>query len=174
MAYSVTPDGRSLLFTQGGKGRPFGLWMLPLDGSQAPEPVVVSVAEQEIGFLSPDGRWLAFISNESGQNEAYVKALASADQKIRLSTNGAKRLRWSRDGMEVDYTTPDNRLVAARITTSPSLRVESSSTLFPLGAEGWQAFDVMPDGRFLASVPTVSVANEPLRVVTSVLNETPR
>ncbi len=170
MAMSATPDGKGLLFSQSGKGMVMGLWMLPLDGSRKPVSVATSRWDQEIGCLSPDGRLLAFISEESGQREAYLEVLGSSERKVRVSTAGAARVRWSRDGREVFYTTPDRRLIAARVTTTPSLRIEGSTTLFSLPPEGWQGFDVTPDGRFLASVPRVSAATEPLSVVTNVLS----
>jgi dipeptidyl aminopeptidase/acylaminoacyl peptidase len=74
-------------------------------------------------------------------------------------------LRWSRDGKEVFYTTPEGYLVSVPIRTLPSLEVGKPVELFPLPAKGWRAFDVAPDGRFLAAVPTVSYATEPVTVV---------
>jgi len=170
----ATPDGKRLLFSQSGPKGGWGIWSLSLVGDAAPVPVVVSNHQQEIGRLSPDGRFLAFISNESGQDEAYVQPIESASEKIRLSTGGATLLRWSRDGKEIFYTSPARRLLAVKVSTSPRLEIGTPAELFSLPAEGWKAFDVAPDGRFLAAVQGASYATAPLTVVVNGLSETRR
>jgi Tol biopolymer transport system component len=170
-ALDVTTDGRRLLFSQSGDLGSWNLSTLSLVGTPAPTPLVKSKYQQEIGRLSPDGRFLAFISTESGEPEAYVAAFGEAHEKTRLSTGGAKLLRWSRDGREIFFTSPDRRLFAVPVKTAPSLQVGTPKPLFSLPAEGWKAFDVSPDGRFLASVPSVSVGAAPLTVVVSWTSE---
>ncbi|HUL80281.1 MAG TPA: protein kinase [Vicinamibacteria bacterium] len=174
MALDVTPDGRSLLFSQTDDSGTFGLWKLPLVGDRTPLPLVVSKYEQEIARLSRDGRLLAYVSNESGRPEAYVAPLRSPNDKVRLSTNGATGLGWSRDSREVFFTSRDGRLFAMPVVTSPSLRVGAAVPLFDLPAQGWSAFDVAPDGRFLASVQEVSDATEPLTVALNWTEKTSR
>jgi Tol biopolymer transport system component len=164
-ALEVTPDGRRLLFSQTGAKGPSGIWTLSLAGAPALRPVIVSKSSQEIGRLSPDGRFIAFISDESGQADAYVESIDSPSEKVRLSTTGAVLLRWSRDGKEVFFTSPDHRLFAVPVKTSPSLQIGAPAALFSLPAEGWRAFDVTPDGRFLAAVQHASYATAPLKVV---------
>ncbi|HXK11093.1 MAG TPA: protein kinase [Vicinamibacteria bacterium] len=164
-ALDVTPDGRSLLFSQtGGESATYGLWMLPLAGPRRPEPLSVSKYTEEIGHLSHDGRLLAFISDESGQFEAYVAPAGSPQAKVRLSMSGATAVAWSRDGRGIYFTSRDRRLMTAPIAASPSLRVGTAVPLFELSAQGWSTFDVAPDGRFLAAVQEVSDATEPLAV----------
>ena len=163
-AMDVTPDGQRLLLSQSGPGS-WGLWMLPLASREPPSPVVVSKYQQEFGHLSPDGRLVAYISNESGRAEAYVQSVEGSQEKARLSTAGATLLRWSRDGSEVFYTSPDRRLFAVSVRTSPALQAGEPSMLFALPAQGWRAFDVAPDGRFLAAVQHVSYGSAPMAVV---------
>ncbi|HET9793268.1 MAG TPA: protein kinase [Thermoanaerobaculia bacterium] len=166
-ALDVSRDGR-LLFSQSDAKGVFGIWMLPPGLAATPSPIVVSRYQAEIGRFSPDGRFLAFLSNESGAGDAaYVQPLGAPGEKVRVSPGAAMLLRWSRDGKEIFYTTPDGHLVAVPVETSPALRVGDPATLFALPAKGWRAFDVSPDGRFLAAVPTVSYATEPISVVVS-------
>ena len=169
-ALGVTPDGRRLLFSQSGPKRTWGLWMLSLSGDPSPKPVAVSransgVGAQEVGRLSPDGRFLAYLSDESGRMEAYVTALDGSSEKLRLSIGGATLIRWTRDGREIFYTSPDGKLMAVPIKTSPSLQAGTETPLFTLPAKGWTAFDVAPDGRILAAVREVSNETSPLTVV---------
>jgi Tol biopolymer transport system component len=170
-AMDVTPDGKRLLFSQSAGKTGWSIWSLSLAGDPAPVPVVVSGGQQEVGRLSPDGRLIAFLSNEAGQQDAYVEPVGSPSEKIRLSTGGANLLRWSRDGKEIYYTSPARHLFGVKVTASPRLAIETPEELFSLGGEGWKAFDVMPDGRFLASVPVVSYASSPLTVVVNGLPE---
>jgi serine/threonine protein kinase len=170
-ALDATSDGKRLLFSQSGAKGSWGIWSLSLAGDPSPVPVVVSGAQQEVGRLSPDGKFIAFLSNEAGQQDAYVQPLASPSERVRLSTGGATLLRWSRDGKEVFYTSPDRHLFAVSVATSPRFAIGTPAALFALPSEGWRAFDVSSDGRFLASVPQLSYATNPLTVVVNGLSE---
>src|SRR5262249_17266405 len=130
-AMDVTSDGQRLLFSQSGKGG-WGLWTLPLAAKEPPSPVVASKYQQEFGHLSPDGTLVAYPAKESGRPEAYVQAVEGSLEKARLSTAGATLLRWSRDGNEVFYTSPDRHLFAVPVRTSPSLEGGEPSALFTL------------------------------------------
>jgi dipeptidyl aminopeptidase/acylaminoacyl peptidase len=166
-ACAVSPDGR-LLFSQSDPGGGFGIWILPLTEGAKPSPVVPSREQAEVGRFSPDGRFVAFLAGESGEAEAaYVQPIDSPGEKTRISAGTAMLLRWSRDGKEIFYTTPDGKLMSVSVRTSPSLQVGKPVELFALPPKGWRAFDVAPDGRFLAAVPTVSYATEPVDVVVS-------
>ncbi len=170
-AMAVSRDGRRLLFSQRPAGGTFGVWTLSLVGDPAPAPLVTSKSQQEIARLSPDDRFVAFISDESGQSEAYVEPLASDRQKVRISTGGATLLRWNRDGKEIFYASPDGKLYAVPIRVSPALQVGKPAFLFSLPAEGWEAFDVASDGRFLAAVQEISGTTVPLSVVSNWTSE---
>jgi Tol biopolymer transport system component len=169
-ALGATPDGKRLLFSQSGPKGSWGIWSLSLAGGSEPAPVVVNASQQEVGRLSPDGSLLAFLSSEAGQQDSYLEPVGSPSEKIRLSTGGATLLRWSRDGKEIYYTSPSRHLFAVRIEARPRLAIETPVDLFALPPEGWKAFDVMPDGRFLASVPHESYATSPLTVVVNGLS----
>ena len=170
IALGVTPDGQRLIFSQAGGNDLWGIWSASLKGDSAPEPVVVSKYTQSVGYLSPDGKFIVFLSNESGQRDAYVRSIAPQAEPVRVSATGVVVLRWSRDGKEIYYTSPDRRLFAVSVKTSPTLEIGIPRMLFSLPAEGWRAFDVSSDGRFLAAVQQVSYATAPLEVVVNALS----
>ncbi|HYK42333.1 MAG TPA: protein kinase [Thermoanaerobaculia bacterium] len=173
-ALDVTSDGRRLLFSQTGEKSRKGIWMLSLNGPASPVPLVVSTHTQDIARLSPDGRFVAYISDESGRPEAYVAQMGASSPSVRVSPSGAVLLRWSRDGSEIFYTSPGQQLFSASVATSPSLQIGAPRLLFSLPPGGWRAFDVAADGRFLASVPQSSYATQPLRVALNWTSEVPK
>ena len=93
----------------------FDLWALKLAGDRKPFAVVRTDADERNGQFSPDGKWIAYESNETGRFEVYVQAFASAGRKIPISTNGGVQPRWRADGQELFYLTLDNRLVSLAI-----------------------------------------------------------
>jgi len=108
--------------------------------------------------LSPDGRWLAYQSDESGREEIYVRPFPNIDDDKRpVSDNGGEEPRWSRDGTELFYKNPAGQLVATRVVTEPNFVVVDREALFSVAEYqwGWEfcchaAYDVHPDGeRFL-------------------------
>jgi serine/threonine-protein kinase len=122
-------------------------------------PLVASpFAEQYVG-VSPDGRWISFVSDQSGRDEVYVRDLAGEQDQVLVSLEGGSEPVWGPDGKELFYreTGQDNpHLVAARIETSPTIRVASRSRLFPIGdivGTGPHAnYDISPDGKMFAMV----------------------
>jgi len=115
-------------------------------------------SEEVMPTLSPDGRWLAYQSDESGREEIYVRPFPNIDDDKRpVSDNGGEEPRWSRDGTELFYKNPAGQLVATRVVTEPNFVVVDREALFSVAADqwGWEfcchaAYDVHPDGeRFL-------------------------
>ena len=167
----ISPDGRTLVYFERTEKGSFEMLQLPLEGGAMPSRLLEGTFLG--GFLgtaarfSPDGRFLAFISGESGQPEAYVMPFPGPGEKTRVSARGANVVRWSRDGRELLYLSSDRHLMAVPVRTFPSLQLGVPNPLFELkGRAGWLAFDVSTDGtRFLAIVPE-SVADErPLSIV---------
>ena len=91
------------------------IWALPLHGDRKAFPVVETAFNASNGQFSPDGKWIAYQSNESGQLEIYVQPFPGPAQKTRISSAGGVQVRWRQDGQELFYLTPDNRLMAVRI-----------------------------------------------------------
>lgn len=123
--------------------------------------------------FAPDGRWLAFTSNESGRSEAYLQAFDARESprlvgpRHLVSKHGAIALRWSHDGRELFYLAFDGMLYAVGITQSPQLNISEPVALFPIGTEARAAthsltgFDVSADGRnFLVPIVTSNERSE--------------
>jgi Tol biopolymer transport system component len=131
---SFARDSSVLLFYQG-RSHPIGIWVLPLPGAGGAEqkahllfqplPSVNNIRPQ----LSPDGKWVAYDSTESGVPQIYVRPYPGPGEKIPISTEGGHSARWSRDGRELFYRNGD-RLIAVDVMTAPDFRVGTPKTLF--------------------------------------------
>jgi serine/threonine protein kinase/Tol biopolymer transport system component len=170
-ANDVTRDGRTLVYSERTQRGNWDLMTLPLGGPGKPAALLPSSFNKANLTFSPDGDFIVFRSDESGRFEAYVAPFPGPGEVIRISTAGARMVRWSRDGREIFILSGDRRLVSLPVRTSPSLQVGAPVTLFEVtlldvkGA-GWNSFDVSPDGkRFLAIVPEVVADRLPLTVV---------
>jgi Tol biopolymer transport system component len=168
---SWTPDGKFLLFvTLDGSGSS-GLWALPLtpvSPGSAPKPTPVLPAGTRFAKFSPDGRWVAYISEESQRGEVYVSPFSRPGGKRQISTNGGIKPRWRRDGKEIFYLSPEGQLMATEVRISgETVEVGATRTLFSgmTTANGY-GYDVSPDGqRILAAVAKDQKSNEPISLV---------
>ena len=130
------------------------------NGGHGPlEPLVASSFQESFPDISPDGHWLAFVSDQSGEPRVYARSMRSDGGQVQVSQAGGSEPVWGPDGREIFYrTTGDgaNELIAARIETSPELRVLSRQALFPLTdyspATPHASYDVSPDGKKFAMV----------------------
>ncbi len=132
-------DGRLLLFRSLDPELDWDLWALSLDGDRKPFPVVRTKFEERDGQFSPDGRWVAYESNESGRFEIYVQPFPGPGERSRISTNGGVQVRWRSDGRELFYLDLDGRLMAVPIAAGrddPSPEAGAPVPLFvaPVGA----------------------------------------
>jgi hypothetical protein len=110
-----SPDGRFILYMIAGLKGDRDLMALPLEGDRTPVPVVATPFNETNGQFSPDGKWIAFQSNESGRPEIYVQPFRRPGQKVRISSEGGIQARWRGDGEEVFYLATDQRLMAVPI-----------------------------------------------------------
>ena len=160
-----SPDGSQLLVSMSDD-----LWLLPLRGDPTLRPLVQGPGTQSDGKFSPDGRWVAYTSTESGHSEIYLTPSSGPRQRWLISTTGAYQPRWRADGREVYYVTADSRLMAVGLTLGEKVEVARPRLLFRtrLSFPGDNAFmtryDVAPDGRFLLNVP-MRVTEPPVTVV---------
>ena len=144
-----SPDGRQLLFVELDPATAQDVWALPLDQGRKPRPVLRSQSVEDGPVLSPDGQWLAFVSNESGDNAVYVRRFSGSGRKIRISTGSGQEVAWAPDGHELFYRSGD-RMMAVDIVTQPALRAGKPHLLFERTfATGgpWRNYDVSRDGR---------------------------
>jgi protein kinase-like protein/WD40 repeat protein len=150
------------------------LWALPLSSPQTPVPVARTEFRERQGQFSPDVKWIAFQSNESGQFEIYVQAFPNAGTKTQMSINGGTQVRWSHDGKALFYIEPDEMLkeVPFRLNASGNIEPASPSSLFKtrvglaLESGGVQQYAVSADGnRFLMNVITREQTASPITVI---------
>jgi Tol biopolymer transport system component len=147
-------DGQFLLFEERAPGPREKLWALPMSGDRKPFPLLQTSFNESLGVFSPDGRSVAFVSDESGRPEVYVQTFPTPTAKWRVSTNGGIQPRWRRDGREIFYVAADHRLMAVGVKAGSSFEVGIPAVLFELGtslsAGARHQYDVSADGqRFL-------------------------
>jgi serine/threonine-protein kinase len=157
-------DGRFILYYTGLSTLQTGndIWALPLFGDRKPFPLVKGAFQEANATLSPDGRWITYTSNESGDLELYVTAFPRARSKLRISPAGTRgRAQWRRDGREIYYRTPANKMMSVSVNPrGASFEIGAEQPLFemPDTMRGW---DVSADGkRFLVNVVLPGSAEE--------------
>ena len=128
-------DGRYILYEEGGDATGSDLWVLPMTGStggpRKPVPFLQTAFNEMLGQFSPDGRWVAYISDESGRNEVYVRSFPAGSGKFQISNNGGTQPRWRDDGKEIYYLAPDGKLMAATVKfTAETFEKETLKVLF--------------------------------------------
>jgi Tol biopolymer transport system component len=179
MPLDWSPDGSLVLYAKQEEKAASDLWAIPLTGERKPVPVVQSRFDDVQGQLSPDGQWLAYASNEPGRYEVYVQAFPEAGGKWQVSTAGGIYPRWRRDGQELYYVDPNNRMMAVPIRPTADGRavdVGAPSALFvtkpAVGANifltGYLSraeYALAPDGRFLMIVPLDDATAPPITIV---------
>jgi len=153
-----SPDGRYLVYTQLGPEGQSELWLLPLSGDHKPVPFLKSGFNEFQGQVSPDSKWIAYTSDESGRIEIYVQSFPVAGARWLVSNGGGNFARWRRDGKELFYRALGGKLMAALVRNAArGLEFGTPAALFRISEPQGQfsyAYDVAPDGqRILALVP---------------------
>ena len=165
---STSSDGKFLLFTKGSAGSR-DLYAFPLLEKGEPIPVLTSSFDETLARFSPDGRWIAYTSNESGQPQVYVRSFPGSERKLQVSTIGGTEPRWRRDGKELYYLSNEGAIVLVTVKSLVPLELGETTTLFPAGLPtviGRSDYDVTADGsRFLLNRPATAAAQTPLTVI---------
>ncbi len=149
---SVAPDGRSLAYTEAIADENADIWVLPLEGDRKPIPFVKTPFNEFGPEFSPDGRFLAYVSNESGRLEVYVRPFPGPGPKRQVSVGGGTSPAWSKTGREMFYRNGD-AVMAVAVTTGPEFSSAAPRILFrgeyeePARPDWPRNYDVMPDGR---------------------------
>ena len=150
----------------------FDVWLLRSDRpAEPPVRLLHSAASEGDVAISPDGRWLAFASNESGREEVYVVSLPDAKVKYQVTTQGGRHPVWTRGGRELLFLTPGYSIAAVPVTVGESLAFGSPATLFPhphpgQGIAGSETlFDVSADGSRIVLLGPESQGSQALLVV---------
>ncbi|HEY3124856.1 MAG TPA: hypothetical protein VGK70_12455, partial [Thermoanaerobaculia bacterium] len=149
----VSSDGRMLAYLQYVSSTVWNIWLLPLKGESKPEPWRRTPFNETSPRFSPDGRWIAYESDESGSSEVYLALTEGGREKRRISPGGGRRPRWRRDGRELYYIAPGDVVMAIPIGLGQHAEAGSPSSLFHVET-AIRNYDVSQDGsRFLIQTP---------------------
>jgi hypothetical protein len=166
-----TRDGRFLLFAKSSPQNQNDLWVVPMEGDHKPFPFLRTPFNELGARVSPDARWIAYFSNETGKNEIYVKrfiaepdggASAAAGKWIVSHGGGIGMIHWRKDGKELYYLAPDSKLMAVDVgTTGSDFHSGIPKALFSIpeafarrSSTPGNLADIQPDGkRFLFALP---------------------
>ena len=174
--WSFTPDGKRLAYFEATGS--YDLWTVPIEGDSTtpragkPESLLQTPFDERYPMLSPDGRWLAYVSNESGTYEVYVKAfpeVGSGGGKWQISSDGGTYPMWSRTGRQLFFETLDNRVMVTAYTVQGNSfvaekpRAWSERRLYNL-ANASRNLDLAPDGkRFAVLLPVEQAGSQQVR-----------
>jgi Tol biopolymer transport system component len=164
-------DGGVLAYGVRSSDTSWDIWALPMDGSAEPFPVLASQFAEVRPSFSPDGRWMAYNSNESGDMEVYVTQFPGPGGKWQVSTNGGTEPHWNADGREIFYLDATQNLVTVPVSTGVTFKAGLPETLFDAGLfplTTRNRYLVTDDGkRFLTLSP---ISGESVRPISVVLN----
>ena len=172
-ATSSSRDGRFLSYTVVNPETKTDLWVLPMQGDRKPTPFLRTEFNERSGQFSPDGHWIAYISDESGSDEIYVREFSSgsaqgsgaAAGKWLISKGGGSYPRWRGDGKELFYVASGGTLTSVDISAEPVFQAGAPRPLFQLPPD-FIGSEVTPDGRrFLIGVPVAQSASVPFTVL---------
>jgi Tol biopolymer transport system component len=175
-SYDWSPDGRWLLY--GVRAGQYNLWYLPLTGEdRKPVRYLATQFNESQARFSPDGRFIAYTSDESGKSEVYVQPFPQASGgKWLVSKGGGNQPQWRRDGKELFYISADSKMMAVDVTTTPAFQNGNPKALFgaPIFGTGTgpaTRYDVTPDNRkFLINTRGTEAAAAPAGSMTVVVN----
>jgi len=156
---SVSPDGHWVVFNEEGSAQTGGqIWMMPLEGEPSPTGKPTLLVKGTNGQVSPDGKWIAYLSLVSERHEAYVQPFPGPGPRQPISTGGALSPLWSRDGSELFFTTLDE-LMAVDVTTTPEFSASAPRVVFEGryrdSFNGNTPYDISADGRRFLRVQQV-------------------
>ena len=175
----ASPDGRTLLVNIADPKTGWDLWTVPLQGDHTPTVLLKTDFEERRGQFSPDGKWFTYTSNESGQNEVYVRSATGAPGQWPISSGGGAFGRWASNSKEIFYMAPDGTLMVTPVKLNASTieqgapvplfhtRIVGGGTEVNLGIQ----FAVSPDGRILINTLLEDVGASP---ITLLQNWTPK
>jgi eukaryotic-like serine/threonine-protein kinase len=168
---SFSPDGRYLVYDRRAPQTETGyhLWALPLFGNGKPFPIVQSTFDERFPEVSPDGKWMAYQSNESGRWEIYITAFPGGGAKWQVSSVGGVSPKWRKDNKEIFYLDPSDNLVAVDVNASGSaVQLGTPHTLFQaIGVQrDYGPYDVTGDGKkFLLNSGNLKEGSDPFTLV---------
>ncbi len=166
---SWSQDGRYLALYRLDPATRSDIWILPLEGGQKPFSFLQSPFEEQNAAFSPNGRWIAYSTDESGRNEVYVTSFPGKGGQWQVSTAGGSRPSWRRDGKEIYYLASDDKLMAVSLSErGASLEMTAPQPLFPVRIKRWRfgrGYDVTADGKRFVVNTLLQESGSPLTLV---------
>jgi Tol biopolymer transport system component len=150
---AVSPDGRWVTVSLWTDPAHPQIWALPLVPNEQPRSLIAGKFAAHDPRISPDGRWLAYTSNENGRDEIYVVPFVGGAGKWQVTTTGGHSSRWSPDGAHLDYLTSDNTLTEVDVQKGSGFGVTATRARFRLDVNPVSSsdYDLAPDGRVIAN-----------------------
>lgn len=165
----VSPDGKFAIYRLSGETTSNDIWIKPLSPIGDARPLIATPFNENHAEISPDGRWMSYVSDKNGQFDVYVTSFPAAAGEVQVSSAGGTVPKWGRDGRELFYLSPDRVMMRASIRASgASFEVESVTPLFQTEADRGPGpqFIVTNDGqRFLVNSEVPSGEPATLQVV---------
>jgi dipeptidyl aminopeptidase/acylaminoacyl peptidase len=159
-------DGKTLFYSRGPLGGDSEIWALPLEGDQKPRLAVPHAGD---GHLSPDGHWLAYVSNESGTNQVYAAAFGGGQGKWQVSSSEGVEPKWSRDGKQLYYFNVVSRTVISVPVTEANGALQFGAAVplavSPASRQGF--YDVSPDGKKILLDAVTQQVNQSITVISN-------
>jgi Tol biopolymer transport system component len=165
------PGDQAFIFGEQNPESSNDLMLFDLSGGKKQASVMLRTPfDEDFPQLSPDGKWIAYLSNESGRVEVYVRSASGSFEQWQLSNGGGSQARWTRGGKEVIYVAPDGNVMSVEITTVPVFRPSAPKVLFRLPEPPERDTpifeDVSSDGeRLLLNVPTTARSSAAFHVI---------
>jgi Tol biopolymer transport system component len=164
-------DGRYLIIGASSYPKPeFHDWVLPLFGDRKPFPYLHADFNQNNAKVSPNSQWLAYASDETGRYEIYVQTFPSPGAKQQISTSGGNYPVWSKDGKELYFIRPDQKMMAVETNADRKFQAGIPKPLFDarltrLYTRSYPWYDVSNDGHFLIPIALEQSSSVPMTVV---------
>ena len=147
-------DAKFILYSENDPNTNRDIWVLPVGTDQKPYPLLSTQFNEGYAQFSPDGKWVAYLSNETGSDELYVARFDNPLNRRRISQAGARQPRWSRDGKELFYLTGDGRLMAIPLKSGDQLQMGQAIALFKLDSIVNDSYDVDISGQRFVVITT--------------------
>jgi len=161
-------DGKYLLYEVTDPVTHSDIWVLPADTTQRPFPFLSSQFDESYPRFSPDGRWVAYASDESGNTEIYVQSFPVSGGRWQVSTHGGSQPRWRQDGRELFYVAPDVQLMAVEIRAGAAFDYGEAKPLFQTRIDNYTApnrYVPLQNGqKFLINIPVEEELANPITV----------
>ena len=171
--------GQYFLYSRQTPNGDFNLEVLPLFRDKQPRQLLDASFNQRFGKFSPDGKWIAYASNETGQAEVYVRSFPALEMKVQISKGGGGSPVWRRDGKEIFYISAEGQIMAVTWQGNDKAEAGEATNFFPQRIEAIRPleryYDVSADGqRVLLLRPTGEIVSTPFTVVLNWMAEEKR